>query len=430
VTKTSSVALFTFLLFDLQSGSATTVQDPIATEIAKLPGRAITLPELLALAEQHSPALRVAAAGVNKADAGIVSARAYRNPSITFGSLGRQQVLMSNAAYSGMLHGLSISQPFELPMLRSARIRAATVQRQTREAALAETRLLVRGSVKQAFYEALRRKREVDVVTGNVRLLEDLRRRIQVQVEVGEAARLELTRAEAEVASARIAVRSAELRFSAALSDLYAVVGVPLGDINPEGELAPVQILPPLPELKNEALTRHPTISRAELDVRYSDASLEHQRAKRWPQPTFWVDYFKQPEAAQWRYGLSLDIPLWNKQEGPIAEAGAERAEAAAVVEREKVQLLAAVEQAYRMYEVANQQVQISEAGTLRQAEAAVRAAEAAFKFGERGILEVLDAQRVLRAARLDYLNAQFDRQQALVDLEQLRTIDLGDTKP
>ena len=41
-------------------------------------------------------------------------------------------------------------------------------------------------------------------------------RRIQVQVNVGEAARLELTRAEAEVASARIAVRSAELRQAAA----------------------------------------------------------------------------------------------------------------------------------------------------------------------------------------------------------------------
>jgi outer membrane protein, heavy metal efflux system len=70
--------------------------------------------------------------------------------------------------------------------------------------------------------------------------------------------------------------------------------------------------------------------------------------------------------------------------------------------------------------------VRIFEAGTLRGAEAAVEAAQAAFKFGERGIIEVLDAQRVLRAARMEYLNAQFDRQQALVALEQLRAIDLG----
>jgi hypothetical protein len=114
--------------------------------------------------------------------------------------LGRQQVLMSNAACSGMLHGLSVNQPFELPMLRSARIRAATVRRQTAEAAHAETRMIVRGSVKQAFFEALRRKREVEIVTGNAQLLEDLRHRIELQVKVVEAARLELARAEAEVA--------------------------------------------------------------------------------------------------------------------------------------------------------------------------------------------------------------------------------------
>ena len=81
-------------------------------------------------------------------------------------------------------------------------------------------RLAVRGAVKQAFYEALRRRNEMELTQGNLELLEDLRRRIQVQVDIGEAARLELTRAEAEVASARIAVRAAQLRYSAALSAL------------------------------------------------------------------------------------------------------------------------------------------------------------------------------------------------------------------
>jgi len=59
-----------------------------------------------------------------------------------------------------------------------------------------------------------------------------------------------------------------------------------------------------------------------------------------------------------------------------------------------------------------------------------LQAAEAAYQFGERGIIDVLDAQRVLRSARLDYLNAQFDRQAALIELEQLRARDLREPKP
>jgi cobalt-zinc-cadmium efflux system outer membrane protein len=37
----------------------------------------------------------------------------------------------------------------------------------------------------------------------------------------------------------------------------------------------------------------------------------------------------------------------------------------------------------------------------------------------------VLDAQRVLRGVRSDYLAAQYDRQAALIELERLQAIDL-----
>jgi outer membrane protein, heavy metal efflux system len=390
----------------------------------------VTLEEALALAERHNPQLRVAKAYIEGAEAGILTASAYQNPTMTFGSLGRQRALMQAAAVPGMLHGFNFSQTIDLPMVRSSRIQAATIRRKTSQLALSETRLAVRGAVKLAFFEALRYRREMQLAQGTLDLLEDLRRRIQVQVDVGEAARLELTRAEAEVASARIAVRSTELRLSAALSALYAAVGAPLGRVEPEGDLQKPQILPTLSELQQEMVTKHPSLAVAESEIRFAEATVTSEKAQRLPSPSFWADWFQQPEAAQFRFGVSLALPIWNKREGQIAEAEAARRQATAEAQTRRVQLLASLERAYNMYQVADQQVQISETGTLRQAAAAVDAAQAAFKFGERGILEVLDAQRVLRAARFDYLNAQFDRQQALIELEQLRAIDLGETIP
>ena len=400
------------------------------TQRSTSPREPVTLKEALSLAERHNPQLRAASASIDGAEAGIVTAGAYQNPSVTFGSLGRQRVLMQTAAMPGMLHGFNFSQPIDLPMVRSARINAATVRRQGAQLGLSEMRLAVRGAVKQAFYEALRRRREMQLAQGNVELLEDLRRRIQVQVDVGEAARLELTRAEAEVASARIAVRSAELRSSAALSALYAAVGAPLGPVEPDGDLQRPQILPTLDELQQEMLSKHPTIQVSQAEIRFAEATAASERAQRLPSPSIWADWFQQPEAAQFRFGVTLTLPVFNKREGPIAEAEAARRHATAVAQTRRVQLLASLERAYSMYQVADQQVQIAETGTLRQAAAAVDAAQAAFKFGERGIIEVLDAQRVLRSARMDYLNAQFDRQQALIELEQLRAIDLGEQIP
>jgi cobalt-zinc-cadmium efflux system outer membrane protein len=47
--------------------------------------------------------------------------------------------------------------------------------------------------------------------------------------------------------------------------------------------------------------------------------------------------------------------------------------------------------------------------------------AQAAYRFGERGLLDVLDAQRVLRSVRADLLQARFEFQSAVAEILRLR---------
>ena len=49
-----------------------------------------------------------------------------------------------------------------------------------------------------------------------------------------------------------------------------------------------------------------------------------------------------------------------------------------------------------------------------------LKVAEAAYRFGERGILDVLDAQRVLRGVRADLIQARYQLQEARIKLDQL----------
>src|SRR5579883_11717 len=90
--------------------------------------RVLTLDEALAIANEFSPRLAAANASVQGAQAGIMTARAKPNPTFTFGSPGRQQALQ-NTAVPGLLTGFTYTQPFELPTLRSTRIRAAELNR-------------------------------------------------------------------------------------------------------------------------------------------------------------------------------------------------------------------------------------------------------------------------------------------------------------
>jgi cobalt-zinc-cadmium efflux system outer membrane protein len=75
---------------------------------------------------------------------------------------------------------------------------------------------------------------------------------------------------------------------------------------------------------------------------------------------------------------------------------------------------------AWRSLEMSRLRVDALSQGVVREAESALRVAEAAYRFGERGILDVLDAQRVLRSVRADLLQARYQLQVARITLIQL----------
>ena len=391
-------------------------------------GEPLTLDRALELAERSNPQLRAAEAAVEGAAAGIVTARQRPNPefSANFG----HQAITQDSSIAGQLGWFGVSQPLEWGSVRRARINVAGLGRDSTEFGRQEARLSIRAAVKQSFYEALRRAAEVDLARDNLRNIEELRRRIEVQVQVGEAARLELIRADAELATARVQLRSAELRHSTALAGLRAAIGAPVGDVEPEGRLQPKAILPPLTELREDVPAHHPAVLQATSEIRRAQARLGLEEELRKPQPTLRTELERQPDLRLFRFGVSMPIPAWNRRQGEIAEATAAVRQASATAELRRLEITAALERAYGVYEVAEQQVAAFEAGALRQAEAALQASEAAFRFGERGIIEVLDAQRVLRGVRSDYLNAQYDRQAALIELERLQAIDLGSKRP
>lgn len=383
----------------------------------------LTLLDALDLAEKHNPALAAAAAAVNGAEAGITTARAYPNPFAST-QTGRQMVRVPGNV-TGMVQILSFQQPLEWGALRPSRIGLAERNRDVAELQRQVRRIAVLSQVRRTFYEVLRRDAELTLLQENLGLVESLRRRVAIQVEVGEAARLELVRADAEIASARAQANAARIRRVSALAAFRAAVGAPIeGEIRLSGEPEPVKALPPLDKISSDAAQDHPLLRLARSEKARAQSRITFEKSLRLPQPTLRTDYERYPDVPNFRVGIDIPIPLWNRREGPIAEAQANLREASANEQLRRIELLAALEGAYRRLEEAEEQIRAFEKGVLPEAEAALRAAQTAFQLGERGILEVLDAQRLLRSARVELLNARFDRQAALIDLDEFRGID------
>ena len=176
-------------------------------------------------------------------------------------------------------------------------------------------------------------------------------------------------------------------------------------------------------------LAYYPALAQARAEAKRAEARLETERALRVPQPSVRAGFEQQPDTNKWVLGIGIPIPVWDQRQGQIGEAVAAFQEANANVERRRVELVAALDDAYGRFQVATQTLAAYEGGILKQAEAALRVAEAAYRFGERGFLEVLDAQRVLRSARFEALAARFDQRAALIEIEQLRALDYQEKK-
>lgn len=379
------------------------------------------------MAQSNSPRLQEASAATDKADAAIRTSRAYTNPSVeVFGGLQSARPI-ATPGVPGILQHYAAYQVLEAPSERRLRRSSAESAAQGARYGQQAVSLSVVADVKHAFYNALRRQEEIRHAEENLQLVEDLRHRVEVEVNVGEKGRLELTRAEAELARARFAVRSAQIEYSNAIALLRVTIAAsPEEDVTPVGAMEPHINLPVLQQAREQVLQKHPAVAQSQADLATNRTTLDHEKSLRIPQPTAFAEFENQPDLRFWRVGFTVPLPLWDRRKGQIEQAKATIRQSSAVLSQRKLEIIAALERAYEQYQLADQQVTSLEAGSLHAAESAVEAAKAAYRFGERGIVEVLDAQRVLQSVRGDLLDAQFARQAALIDLEELGAVAPG----
>jgi outer membrane protein, heavy metal efflux system len=387
----------------------------------------LSLAEAIAMAKRNNPRLEEAAAATQHAIGAGRVAHAYSNPSLEVYA-GRQYARpVSIPGIPGGLQHYAAYQPIEIPAERHARQNAASFVIASSRAAQDSVGLSVIADTKHAFYNALRRHEEIDHARENLNLVQDLQHRVAVQVNVGEEGQLELTRASAELGRAQFAVTGAQLEYANAIALLRVTTGGDVdAELDPQGQVEERIPLPPVQQLRAQVLSNHPALVQSRADIDTSIANLDRERALRIPQPTLFAEFEDQPDLRFWRAGFTVPIPLWDRRKGQISEAKANTSLAASILYQRTLELDSALERAYEQYQLADQQATSLQSGSLRAAESAVEAAKAAYRFGERGIVEVLDAQRVLQGVRGDLVDAQFARQSALVDLEELGALAPG----
>jgi cobalt-zinc-cadmium efflux system outer membrane protein len=382
--------------------------------------RVITIDDAIALAEEFNPGVAANLGREEAARAGIVTARQFPNPSVD-ANAGPQRPRGGSGVPSGTAWGVGVAQPIEYPSVRDSRRRTAEANLGSIEAGSLAFRAQLLAQVRSNFYEVLQRQEQLGIAEEDLKLLAESRDRVGLRATLGESPRLDLVRTETEVLNAQRARDSAAVRVTQAKLALANLIGIPPGDVYAlRGGIGGEPALPTLESLRDEITRDNPQIQQALAEQERARSRLQLERDLRMPAPTLQAGYLQEPDKEVTRFGLALPLPLFNRREGQIAEALAEAKVADAQLRARELALTRELDAVYGRFLIARQQVETFEGGLLERAQRTLEAAEAAYRFGERGIIEYLDAQRTFRAVRQDYVNARYELAYSIIEIERL----------
>lgn len=289
----------------------------------------------------------------------------------------------------------------------------------------ANTRQQVVLDAKTAYFGYLAAKRAVKVSEETVRQYKELVRQAEGFYRVGIRARIDVTKAEANLYDAESNLIKAKNAFQLSRVTLMTAMGLktwPYTDLEDVLEINPPPIR--LDEAKNLAFQRRPELLKNRYLQQYSQAAVQVARSGYFPTLNASANYgwrgSEYPLRENWSVGVGLSFPLF---EGFATKSGVRQAWAdlRSVMANEQVirqDITKEVEQSYLDLESAAENIRAT-AKALEAARENLRLARGRYRAGVGTIIEVTDAQVQFFQAELRHIQALYDHKVAEAKLEK-----------
>jgi cobalt-zinc-cadmium efflux system outer membrane protein len=387
---------------------------------AEEPAGDITLTQAVAASLLRNPELSVFSQEIRAREAATLQAGLLPNP-----TLGANAANFANArakGFDGDVVTLELSQLIELGGKRAARIEAAQQTRELADWDYETARLTVMTQVAQAFSDLLGTQARLDLARQTTDLAEQVAATVGNQVKAGEVSPVEETRAKVVLATVRTDLTRAERELEAARRRLASF----WGSVQPRfakarGELEATAPIPTLEQLQ-ERVHQNPDLARWSTELSQRQALVDLEKTKAIPDVTvsLGTSYYRLNNDYVLLAGVSMPLPLFNRNQGGILEAERRRNKAEDERRAAEVGVGTALSTAYQALAAAHAEAEAYKTSILPGAESAYESVRKGYRFGEFALLDVLDTQRTLFTAKAQYLRALTAYHQGVAEVERL----------
>lgn len=387
----------------------------LGQEVTPWPAKTWNFPMLTLVAFYYHPDLDLARAQWGAAKAGVITAGARPNPSVGFVS----QFNATTPGISPWTFTPTLDIPIETAGKRDYRIAQATHLSEAARLNIAAAAWQVRSRLRARLLDLYAADERVSLLRKQQRDQEEIVKLLEQRLEVGEASQPDVTLVRISLQQTRLALREAQKQAADARVQVAGALGLPAEALN--GVDLPFAIfsgIPTINELPPEKVQREALLNRSDIlrglaEYAASQSALQLEIAKQYPDIHLGPGYSWDQGDNKYSFGISLTLPILNRNQGPIAEAEANRKQAEARFALLQAGVIGEIDRALIAYRAALQKLATADA-LLAEQKKQLQSAEELFKAGGSDRVALGGARLELDAIELSRLDTLVTVQQSL----------------
>lgn len=402
----------------------------------------LTLRDAIQLTLLRNPELAAFSKEISALEGATLQAGLLRNPelSVNVENAGNIQKLRGdlNAPESivqevvQQVTTIRIGQLFELGGKRAARVSAARLNEELATLDYESRRVEIMASVASLYTDVLAGQERLKLAEETQRLAQHVVDTVVLRVTAGKVPPIEETRAKVGLSTARIELEQAQRDLTSARKRLALMWNSSAPQFDSVLGVLETTTTPPDFQVLQQRVLENPLALRAMKNIEHRKALVEVEQTRRIPNLIL--------NAGVVNYAIVggntaivnavMPLPLFDRNQGNLKEAHQRVSKAEDEQGMMEIRLKTELAQSYEAMSAVWNEINVLRDEVLPGAKSAFSVMRKGYELGKFGLLELMDAQRVLFQNQLLYVRALANYQRLINDIERLIAAPIESLKP